>query len=139
MLPFVDGCRVRGLLKSGQGVVPDPLEIRLVGGHPIGIQPVDAASAVRRDDDQATVLENPKMLGDRLSRDRKPIGQLTDRKRLPRKKFEYRASPRITEDPEVDASESGHVRKSALSYHPWQVLAGKVEPIRSLLTNSLRV
>jgi len=45
------GGRVGGLLKSGQCVVPDALEVRREGGNPVRVQPVDTASAVWGGDD----------------------------------------------------------------------------------------
>src|SRR5664280_1485749 len=64
--------------ESGQGGVPEPVEIVAKAGDPVGVQPVDPTVPVLPAGDQAGLLQHLEVLGDRRPGHRKALRQLAD-------------------------------------------------------------
>jgi hypothetical protein len=90
LLTIVRG-RVCGLVIGRQRLVPHPVRVDPQGRHPGRVELVHATRALGPADDQAAVLKDAQVLGDRRTGNRQLPGQLADRARVPGQQLEDRA------------------------------------------------
>jgi hypothetical protein len=82
-------------LVGGEGVVPETVEVGTEGFDTSRIQLVQAAVSMGPIDHQVRVLQNPQMLRDRRTADRKSASELTHRLRSLEQPFQDGSPGRI--------------------------------------------
>src|SRR5215510_6249141 len=96
------------LLKGGERLVPDAVQVRPQRGHSVRVELVHPPRPLGPADHQAAVLEHAQVLGYRRTADRQLPRQLADRARTPREQLEDRPPGRIAEQAQSAISVSIH-------------------------------